>query len=277
MQRRRPELFARLEYCLIEPSPTRRKWQEQTLRDWLPKIKWTADVAEAGSAPANRIIFCNEFLDAMPVHRLAWDAAKKKWDECYVACQHGKFIWRQAAPPPELEECLPCVGADLAAVLPAGFVIEHSPSAVAWWKKAAKTLTYGKLLTIDYGLTGQEQFRPERSPGTLRAFTRHRLGGDVLDNPGECDLTAHVNFSAIEAAGRSAGLVTEELTEQGNFLAQILAQTETNPGGFETWTPARTKQFQTLTHPEHLGRAFRVLIQGREKHQPQLDTDKPRF
>jgi SAM-dependent MidA family methyltransferase len=66
MQRRRPELFARLEYCLIEPSPTRRKWQEQTLRDWLPKIKWTADVAEAGSAPANRIIFCNEFLDAMP-------------------------------------------------------------------------------------------------------------------------------------------------------------------------------------------------------------------
>ena len=137
-------------------------------------------------------------------------------------------------------------------------------SAVAWWKKAAATLAHGKLLTLDYGLTDQERLRPERSGGTLRTFARHHAGGGLLDNPGECDITAHVNFSAIEAAGRAAGLATEGLMEQGKFLTQILAQTQAEPGGFEAWTPSRTRQFQTLTHPDHLGRAFRVLIQSRQ-------------
>ena len=263
MRRRRTDLLARLEYCLIEPSPARRAWQEQTLRDWLPRIKWVSNISEAGPEQASRIIFCNEFLDAMPVHRLAWDAAEKKWEECRVACENGVFVWQRAAPPPELAECLPEVSTELAAVLPAGYVIEHSPSAVAWWKKAAATLAHGKLLTIDYGLTGQERFRPERSGGTLRTFSRHHPGGGLLDNPGECDITAHVNFSAIEAAGRAAGLATESLMGQDKFLTQILAKTEAEPGGFEKWTPARIKQFQTLTHPDHLGRAFRVLIQSR--------------
>jgi SAM-dependent MidA family methyltransferase len=261
MRRRRPDLLARLQYCLVEPSPARRAWQEQTLRDWLPGVKWVSDIAEAGPERASRIIFCNEFLDAMPVHRLAWNG--QKWEECRVACENGVFVWQRAAPPPELAECLPVISPELAAVLPSGFVLEHSPSAVAWWKKAAATLAHGKLLTLDYGLTDQERLRPERSGGTLRTFARHHIGGGLLDNPGECDITAHVNFSAIEAAGRAAGLATEGLMEQGKFLTQILAQTQAEPGGFEAWTPSRIKQFQTLTHPDHLGRAFRVLIQSR--------------
>jgi SAM-dependent MidA family methyltransferase len=262
MRRRRPDLLARLGYWLVEPSPARRAWQEQTLRDWLPGVKWVSDIAETGSEQAGQIIFCNEFLDAMPVHRLAWNAGK--WEECRVACENGIFVWQRAAPPPELAECLPRVGPELAAVLPSGFVLEHSPSAVAWWKKAAAALAHGKLLTIDYGLTDREWLRPERSGGTLRTYARHHPGGGLLNNPGECDITAHVNFSAIEAAGRAAGLATEGLMEQGKFLTQILAQTEAEPGGFEAWTPARSRQFQTLTHPDHLGRAFHVLIQSRQ-------------
>ncbi|MGD0813340.1 MAG: SAM-dependent methyltransferase [Verrucomicrobiota bacterium] len=258
----RPDLLARLEYCLVEASPARRAWQEQTLRDWLPLVKWVSDIAEACPEPGSRIIFCNEFLDAMPVHRLVWDAAGKKWEECVVACEKGAFVSRQAPPPPELAEGLPRIAPELAAVLPPGFVLEHSPAAVAWWKKAAATLARGKLLTIDYGLAEQERLRPERSGGTLRTFARHHAGGGLLDNPGECDITAHIDFCAIEEAGRAAGLATEGLMEQGQFLTKILAQTLAEPGGFEAWTPARTRQFQTLTHPDHLGRAFRVLIQS---------------
>ncbi len=261
MRRWRPDLLDCLEYCLVEPSPTRRKWQEEKLRDWLPKIKWVDDIAETESSQTGKIIFCNEFLDALPVHRLAWNGSK--WEECRVACENGTFVWHQAAPPPELAEQLPEISPELAKVLPTGYVIEHSPATVAWWKEAAKTLGHGKLLTIDYGLTGEEQFRPERSGGTLRTYTRHHAGGDLLDNPGESDITAHVNFSAIEAAGRTACLTTEGLMSQSQFLTKILAQTEAKPRGFAAWTPSRTKQFQTLTHPEHLGRAFRVLIQSR--------------
>jgi len=265
MRRWRPDILSRLEYCLIEPSPTRRVWQEQKLRDWLQKIKWVDDIAETSKTDpmqTKRIIFSNEFLDAMPVHRLAWNAAAKKWEECRVACENGKFVWQQAPPPPELAEQLPQISPELAKVLPPGYVIEHSPAAITWWKKAAKTLAHGKLLTIDYGLTAEEQFRPERSEGTLRVYTRHHTSNALLDNPGESDITAHINFSAIEAAGRAAGLTTEGLKSQSQFLTKILAQTESEPGKFEAWTPARTKQFQTLTHPEHLGRAFRVLVQS---------------
>ncbi len=263
MRRRRPDIFTRLQYCLVEPSPAHRAWQERQLLEWRPSIKWVSDIAEAGSEAASRIIFCNEFLDAMPVHRLAWDAAGKKWEECCVACEDEALVWQRAAPPPELAGALPKIAPELAAVLPAGFVIEHSPAAVAWWKKAAATLAHGKLLTFDYGLTDPEWIRPERSGGTLRTYVHHHRGGDLLDNPGHCDITAHINFSAIEAAGRAAGLATEGLMEQGKFLTQILAQTQAEPGAFDTWTPARTRQFQTLTHPDHLGRAFRVLIQSR--------------
>ena len=118
LRRRRPDLLARLEYCLVEPSPARRSWQEQTLRDWLACIKWVSNISEAASERASRIIFCNEFLDAMPVHRLAWNAAGKRWEECRVACENGVFVWQPAAPPPELAECLPEIGPELAAVLP---------------------------------------------------------------------------------------------------------------------------------------------------------------
>jgi SAM-dependent MidA family methyltransferase len=123
-------------------------------------------------------------------------------------------------------------------------------------------LVHGKLLTIDYGLTGADWFRPERTQGTLRTFSRHHPGNDLLSHPGESDITAHVNFSAIEAAGIAAGLTTEVLMDQGKFLTKIMAEMQ-GQDAFGTWSPVRVKQFQTLTHPEHLGRAFRVLIQSR--------------
>jgi SAM-dependent MidA family methyltransferase len=263
MQQWRPGLFARLEYCVVEPSPPRRQWQELTLRQWLPKIKWLAGVAETAPTPARRILFCNELLDAMPTHRLAWNAAVKKWEECRVACANGRFVW-QSPPLPEWTGDAPVMTPELAAVLPPGFVVEHCPAAAAWWKKAAASLSSGggKLLTLDYGLTGGERFMPERTRGTLRTFSRHHAGSDLLDDPGGCDITAHVDFSALEAAGRAAGLTTETMVSQEQFLTRILAQTET--GGFAAWTGARTRQFQTLTHPSHLGRAFRVLIQSKK-------------
>jgi SAM-dependent MidA family methyltransferase len=146
----------------------------------------------------------------------------------------------------------------LEAVLPDGYTIEMSPAAENWWREAAGVLTRGKLLAIDYGFTTDEMFSPSRLRGTLRAYHRHRVTDDILANPGEQDLTAHVNFSACQKAGEAAGLTTESFTTQAKFLTQILAQAG---GTFGEWNSSRTRQFQTLTHPEHFGRAFRVLVQ----------------
>jgi SAM-dependent MidA family methyltransferase len=254
----RPDLLARLDYCLVEPSPLHRQWQTEKLHRWLSKVNWVAGISELPPGPANRILFCNEFLDAMPVHCLAWSAEKKQWQECMVTCAEDGFAWELGGATRS-----PKVDPELADVLPDGFNIEYSPAALDWWKQAAQQVLNGRMVTIDYGLTEAERFRPERHDGTLRAFAGHHLVSDPLQHPGECDITAHVDFSAIEQAGLAAGLKTEDFVRQEKFLTQILAKTEAVPGRFAAWTPARVKQFQTLTHPEHLGRAFRVLVQSR--------------
>ena len=327
LRSRRPQLFARLEYWIVEPSARREEWQRETLKDFAPRVRWFASLrailqnrlaaktSDFGLRTSDfsgicGVIFCNELLDAMPVRRFGWDAKQRAWFEWGVAVQDGRFVWMrmtgpghwftnnepltrpadtlpmnlepQTAPSPQPS---PPMGERVASgrvrgafdmapfniklpdellnVLPDGFTIETSPAAENWWREAAQVLERGRLMTLDYGLTADELFQPGRTGGTLRAYHRHHLSVNVLANAGEQDITAHVNFAAIQAAGEAAGLRTEEFTSQAQFLTRIAGRTWQNPVAFGEWTPGQTRQFQTLTHPEHLGRAFRVLVQAR--------------
>ena len=269
LQLNRPELLDQIEYWIIEPSARRQKWQGETLREFAPRVRWFAGFQSllqertCHSSPATRhppvrgIIFSNELLDAMPVHRFGWDAAKKTWFEWGITIEGEKFVWAKIPNPqsairnPRLE-----------AVLPDGYTIETCPAAESWWREAAGILECGKLMTIDYGLTADELFSPSRTRGTLRAYFRHHASDDILANVGEQDLTAHVNFPAIQAAGESVGLRTEIFSTQSQFLTRILEKASKD-NSLGKWTPTQARQFQTLTHPEHLGRAFRVLVQSR--------------
>jgi SAM-dependent MidA family methyltransferase len=170
---------------------------------------------------------------------------------------HDKFVWAKIQP-----SAFSLQPSALESVLPDGYTIETCPAAESWWREAAGILEHGKLMTIDYGLTSDELFLPRRPRGTLRAYFRHHAGDDILANVGEQDLTAHVNFSAIQAVGESVGLRTEMFSMQSQFLTRILEKASKD-NSLGEWTPARARQFQTLTHPEHLGRAFRVLVQSR--------------
>ena len=206
----------------------------------------------------------------MPVHRYGWDAKNKQWFEWGVAVEGEKFIWAKVQKSDvggqTLEANLPSsilhLPFTLLDVLPDGYTIETSPAAENWWRDAAGMLARGKLLAIDYGHGANELFSPTRTRGTLRAYFRHHVSDDLLANVGEQDLTAHVNFSAIQTAGEVAGLTTESCTKQPQFLTQIL-DAATKDKSFGEWNARRTRQFQTLTHPEHLGRAFRVLVQSK--------------
>jgi SAM-dependent MidA family methyltransferase len=95
----------------------------------------------------------------------------------------------------------------------------------------------------------------------LRAYYRHHPSHDLLARPGEQDLTTHVNFTALQVAGEAAGLKTDGLVTQTQFLTRIMERFA--GAGAENWNSSRSRQFQTLTHPEHLGRTFRVLTQSR--------------
>jgi SAM-dependent MidA family methyltransferase len=260
LRARRGEVFGRLEYCIVEPSVRRREWQQATLKDFRETVKWVSDLSALKSPeePIETIIFSNELLDAMPVHRFAWDATAKKWFEWGVGLDAGGFVWSRIQ-----NSKFKIQNSKLESVLPDGYSIEISPAAEDWWRTAAEVLTHGKLLTFDYGFTADEQFSPSRLNGTLRAYHRHQVTDDVLANPGEQDLTAHVNFSAIQTAGEAAGLRTESFVTQPQFLTRIVEKIFQQPGAFGDWGAKQTRQFQTLTHPEHLGRAFRVLVQSR--------------
>jgi SAM-dependent MidA family methyltransferase len=119
------------------------------------------------------------------------------------------------------------------------------------------------LLTIDYGLAAEQMLAPQRSQGTLRSYKGHRLFADVLENPGEQDITAHINFTQLQIAGEEAGLKTEPVISQERFLGGIVRKTLLNGPSFAEWNSKRAQQLQTLTHPEHLGRPFQVFVQYR--------------
>jgi len=260
LQLSRPKLFAQIEYCIIEPSARRQEWQRETLKPFAPRVRWFPDFEDLKSKIKNSklagIIFSNELLDAMPVHRFGWDAKTKNWFEWGVAIDGEKFVWVKIQ-----NSEFRIQNSELEAVLPDNYAIEVSPAAESWWREAAGVLENGKLLTMDYGLAADELFSPARTNGTLRAYFRHHFSDDILANAGGQDLTAHVNFSAIQKVGEEAGLKTEMFSTQTKFLTQILEKV-VKEKSFE-WNASRTRQFQTLTHPEHLGRAFRVLVQSK--------------
>ena len=284
MREHRPGLFERLEYWIVEPSDRQRARQQRTLGEFRHKVCWARELAALTGQPGSmlhsagvrEVMFSNELLDAMPVHRLGWDAREQVWFEWGVTLEAGRFVWTRMTSGGLGDRSQSCgaaspisgvhlqIGNELLERLPDGFSIEVCPAAEEWWRMAAGALEGGKLLTIDYGVMAEELFVPERKGSTLRAYRRHQSSVDVLADPGEQDITAHVNFTAIRAAGESAGLTTEAFLTQAQFLTAIAARTWNDKGSCGQWTPERTRQFHTLTHPEHLGRSFRVLVQSRK-------------
>jgi SAM-dependent MidA family methyltransferase len=264
LQSARPKLFGQIEYDIIEPSSRRREWQGETLKNFAPRVRWFADLESMSRITRHAslcgIIFSNELLDAMPVRRFGWDAKNKDWFEWGVALEGEKFLWAKI-PAPDVRPRTPDPA--LGEVLPDGYIIETCTAAEKWWHEAANILEPGRLLTIDYGLTNDELFSPGRTRGTLRAYYRHHATDDLLANVGGQDLTAHVNFSEIQSVGEACGLKTDTFSTQAQFLTKIVEKIFKNPESFGEWGAKQTRQFQTLTHPEHLGRAFRVLVQSR--------------
>jgi len=264
-----------IEYWILEPSIARRAWQKETLGPCANSVRWASDWDRLPACGVQGVIFANELLDAMPARRWVWDAAAMNWREWGVGRTGDGFAWVRLDRPQstgpdsspvglsDLNEFFP-LDASLLAVLPDGFIVETCPAALTWWRNAAARLRRGWLLTFDYGLTFEELLSPSRSQGTLRAYHNHQVSNAVLDRPGEHDLTAHVNFSAIRAAGEAAGLKTEHFESQGSFLVRVVGEIERQSGRFGDWTPGRRRQLKTLVHPEHLGHAFRVLAQSRQ-------------
>lgn len=238
----RPELFERCEMVLWEPSGIHRQWQESVLADFSGKVKW---VAELGSF--NGVFYCNEFLDACPAERLIWK--DDAWWLSLVESDGQSFGWGMR----------PGGNAKLGDQLTPEEGAIFTVGDYGMWQAACNSLKRGQLLLVDYGMREREFFDPPRENGTLRGYHGHRMVDDVLADPGEVDITASVNFTRVERIAEASGLEMVPLTRQSQYLVRLFEQTLQRPQLFPEWTSERTRQFQTLAHPEHLGHYFKFL------------------
>lgn len=264
LQREASDVFARTQYCIIEPSTVRMEWQRRKLGAFADRVRWVGRKDPLQMA-VEGMILSNELLDAFPVTRLVWSAAKQMWKERGVVTRNGAFAWAQLHEVP-LEQVESWLGMEmpppLLEVLPDGFALDLALEAAMWWHNAAKALKSGLLLTLDYGAEADALLSPRYAGGTLRGYLQQRVTDQLLEKAGEVDMTAHVNWTTVRRAGEEAGLKTRFMASQRQYLTQLLSDRMQQPESL-AWSPSQVRQFQSLTHPEHLGRAFQVLVQSR--------------
>ena len=247
-----PPCFAATRYRIIEPSENLRAAQRATLDEFTrAQVRWFPAL---DALPAfTGVHFSNELLDAFPVHAIAWDG--QTWRESHVAVEAGRFIFAErdvaSAPLRAALARLPPV--------PAGYRTEINLAAPEWIAALAARLTRGFALVIDYGFPRAEYYRPERTTGTLTGYAQHHRIEDILAAPGETDLTAHVDFTALAERARDAGLRLAGFTDQHHFIVGLGALHFPANIPDTTASQRERRAFKTLMHPQMLGRSFQVL------------------
>ncbi len=258
-----PEFFAALTYTLQESSSALRSKLLTTLDNHLTggKAALSPVAAELEAVKIQRtlgrkhplIVFANEFFDALPVEILSPSGKLHIGFENQRLCE----IWLPA-PAEELEFL------DRYSVHPeSGERVEVSLLGQKWATEIAAANHRGLALVIDYGYARNEQLAG-RHRGTLMAYRHHSASPDAYQAPGEQDLTAHVNFTALAAACERAGMRCEKLLTQSQFLMGIGEKNEFADAFEDCRLPQeRAKvslQLKHLVTPMGMGENFQVLL-----------------
>jgi SAM-dependent MidA family methyltransferase len=218
------------------------------------------------------ILYANELLDAMPVHVLAM--TRQGLREVFVDEREGRLIERVGGlSDPALGERLD--GA--AERLQPGWRVEVGVAARSWVQQAARRIRRGFMLLIDYGHEARDLYSATCARGTLASFKRHRTSGAVagqplpLNEPGEHDLTAHVNLTDVRLAAEAEGLTTLGILDQTYFLLGLgLGERLAGEYGGGLDTLKHRLALKTLIMPGGLGSTHKVLIFARGVGRPAL-------
>lgn len=219
-----------------------------------PAVSWVSSLDDLAAHPLSHVLFfANELLDAMPVARWRFDG--REWQRLEVALDAaGAFVWH---PQPAPGFRLPGGEDRDDSGRAAGYETETCPGLGDWTRALARCMGRGRALVFDYGRDAADYFAPHRTAGTLRGYYAHRRCDNPFAAPGETDLTADVNFSDLAAAARKAGLAVHPPERQGTFLTRLATPRLLEAPAPE---PAWLRQFQTLTHPNHLGHVFHAVV-----------------
>lgn len=244
----------RVDALAVEASPAARK----ALSDLVP-------VSAALPGRIRGVVIANELLDNLPM-ALA-QRVGRRWRERWVGVEGEQLTWVDADPRPAVLEWLEAYAGDVAD----GGWVEVQLAARAWLAELLERMVAGAVLIFDYGDTAANLLK-RRQDGTLRTYRAHHLGPHPLDEPGETDITADVNFTAMLDLHPRA-----TLHRQDDFLAGLglrsdlselrRAELEASRAGDEIERlriRTRKTEAETLLHPRGLGdfRVLEVVIDG---------------
>lgn len=258
-----PAVYGALRYVFSELSEDARSRAARRLAPFAGRVEFR-QLEEFEDAPACSVVFSNELLDALPVHRVRVRGGRLL-ELCVGADDAGRFVWvEQELSTPRLAVHFERQGVRLEE----GQAAEVCLEAEEWVARAARLVRRGFLVTVDYGSEGPELYAPARGrEGTLRAFRGHAFAEDLLARPGEQDLTATVNWTQVREAGERAGLRTLLHERQDAFLlrAGLLEQLELEsaaaPGEAELISLRLGAREMIL--PGGMASHFQVLVQAR--------------
>jgi SAM-dependent MidA family methyltransferase len=226
-------------YTIIDVSASLQERQHERLRPFAAKVRWVQELPDR----MHGVVVGNEVLDAMPVKLLA--RIRGQWHERGVGLQGDAFAWRDE--PTALRPPVAIEG-------PHDYLTEIHSQAEAFVRTLADRLERGAAFFIDYGFAESEYYHAQRHMGTLMCHRGHLADPDPLVDPGEKDITSHVNFTGIAVAAQEAGLATLGYTTQGRFLlncglASLLAAAD---------LPDRAAGHRLLAEHE-MGELFKVI------------------
>lgn len=242
----RPNFLAAAQIHFVEVSPTLRARQEQALGG-VHKATWHTHLA---SVPQDRptLIVANEFFDALPVRQFI--RGEKHWHERNVGLDGDRLVFgitKDSVP----EGLVPASLRNA----PAGSLVETRPAADSIIGEiAARCRSSGAALLIDYG------YERHAVGDTFQAMKAHAYTEPLLE-PGEADLTAHVDFEALTIAAQHAGASVHGPATQAAFLTAlgINLRAERLAGLNPAKASAIQKDVERLTSPLQMGSLFKVL------------------
>ena len=272
-----PQFLAALHYSLTESSPALGKKLAATLSRHFAAgraslLPSNADppaepVPRALSPETPLIVFANEFFDALPVEVVSQQG------ELRVTEQDGQLseTW---APPPSPEEL---DFLDRYSVHPEpGERVEVPLVSQNYMLQIARAVQRGFFIAIDYGYTRPEQLAG-RHRGTVMAYRQHSASPNPYQAPGEQDITAHVNFTALAGAAEQQGMQVQPLLTQSQFLMGI-GEANQFADAFEDCRLPQERakvalQLKHLVTPAGMGENFQVLIAGRGVKAPSVNRE----
>lgn len=246
-----PAFFQALQYRLVEQSPMLRERISLTLSQHFNSGKAAFGEAE-GRTDGPVIIFANEFFDALPVEIISAQGSSR------IGTRNGQFVEAWAPPSAEELEFL-----DRYSIHPEEDDRGEVPLVSQRAMNSAAEIDRGFVVVIDYGYTREEQLAG-RHRGTLKAIRQHSVSANPYEAPGEQDITADVNFTAIAAAAEKHGMQMQKLVTQSQFLMGVGEATQFADAFEDCRLPQeRAKvalQLKHLVTPAGVGESFHVLV-----------------